>query len=189
MPMAMSVLNLPLPPRRSVIISGGTSALTAELMRSAMEKYFKIYFELATTSCSKVLFDVPRENVSAVCSRNMCVKNFAVSIPPNTPNMNADTVRAMAISIPIWEAVRKNTVGFINGEESINAITALKGRPAVKSDRPMGMAAYVGSGETMPASAATTMERYSFERRLMSNSRCVRKKRAATILSAMLMMT
>jgi hypothetical protein len=62
----------------------------------------------------------------------------------------------------ICVAVRKKIVGFINGDDRMNAMTALNGNPADMSERPIGIAAYVGSGETTPAKAATTIERYSF---------------------------
>jgi hypothetical protein len=41
----------------------------------------------------------------------------------------------------ICVAVRKNIVGFMSGEEKINAITALKGTPVVINDSPIGIAA------------------------------------------------
>jgi hypothetical protein len=62
----------------------------------------------------------------------------------------------------ICVAVRKKIVGFIKGEEKINAITALKGTPVVISDNPIGMAAYVGKGEIKPIMAAEMMATYSF---------------------------
>jgi hypothetical protein len=75
---------------------------------------------------------------------------------------NAVTVLAIAISILICVAVRKNIVGFINGEERINAITALNGIPDVINDNPIGIAAYVGKGEITPMIAAEIIARYSF---------------------------
>ena len=65
--------------------------------------------------------------------------------------------------IPICVAVRKKIVGFIRGEERMNAITALNGSPVTIIERPMGTAAYVGSGEASPIKAAMTMDRDSFE--------------------------
>jgi hypothetical protein len=59
-------------------------------------------------------------------------------------------------------AVRKNIVGFISGEERINAITALNGIPDLMKESPIGIAAYVGKGETTPMSAADVMAMYSF---------------------------
>ncbi len=44
----------------------------------------------------------------------------------------------------------------------MNAITALNGIPAAINERPMGIAAYVGSGEASPISAAEAMEMNSF---------------------------
>jgi len=68
----------------------------------------------------------------------------------------------MAIPILICVAVRKKIVGFIRGEERTNAITALNGSPVAVSESPMGIAAYVGSGEASPIRAAMMMERNSF---------------------------
>jgi hypothetical protein len=62
----------------------------------------------------------------------------------------------------IWVAVRKNIVGFISGEERINAMTTLKGIPDVIKDSPIGIAAYVGKGEIKPIRAAEMMARYLF---------------------------
>lgn len=69
----------------------------------------------------------------------------------------------MAMLMPSCVAVRKKIVGFIRGEERINAITALNGRPVAIRERPMGTAAYVGSGEASPIRAAMMMERDSLE--------------------------
>ena len=91
------------------------------------------------------------------------MNTFAVSIPPVTARRKAATVRAMAMLILICVAVRKKIVGFIRGEERMNAITALNGSPVAISERPMGTAAYVGSGEASPIKAAMTMERNSLE--------------------------
>jgi hypothetical protein len=56
--------------------------------------------------------------------------------------------------MPSCVAVRKNTVGFINGDAMMNATMALNGTPTVRSDKPIGIAAYVGNGETRPTRAA-----------------------------------
>lgn len=53
----------------------------------------------------------------------------------------AVTVLAIAISMPICVAVRKKIVGFMSGEERINAITTLKGIPVLMRDTPIGIAA------------------------------------------------
>jgi len=92
----------------------------------------------------------------------MFLNNLIVNKPPITANKNAVIVLAIAISILICVAVRKNIVGFISGEERINAITALKGIPDVIKDSPIGIAAYVGKGETKPMRAADRIPRYSF---------------------------
>jgi hypothetical protein len=85
-----------------------------------------------------------------------------VSNPPIRASIKAVTVLAIAISMLICVAVRKNIVGFIKGEERINAITALKGTPDVINDSPIGIAAYVGKGEIKPIRAAEMMAMYSF---------------------------
>jgi hypothetical protein len=64
--------------------------------------------------------------------------------------------------MPICVAVRKKIVGFISGDERINAITALNGTPDVMSDNPTGIAAYVGIGEMIPMTAAESIAKYSF---------------------------
>jgi hypothetical protein len=85
-----------------------------------------------------------------------------VSKPPITARIKAVTVLAIAISMLICVAVRKNIVGFMSGDDRINAITALKGIPDVINDNPIGIAAYVGKGEIKPIRAAETMAMYSF---------------------------
>ena len=54
---------------------------------------------------------------------------------------NAVTVLAIAISMLICVAVRKKMVGFIRGDERMNAMTALNGTPDVINDNPIGIAA------------------------------------------------
>ena len=163
MPIAISVLNLPSPPRSPAIVSGGIKARTAELRRRAMEKYFIMYIELATISCVSVFSADRRKELIPGCSRYNRVKTFVVRNPPPTASRKAATVRAMAMLILICVAVRKKIVGFISGEERMNAITALNGSPVVIRERPMGTAAYVGNGEASPTRAATMMERNSLE--------------------------
>ena len=90
------------------------------------------------------------------------MNNLIVSNPPIIASIKAVTVLAIAISILICVAVRKNIVGFIKGEERINAITALKGTPDVINDNPIGIAAYVGKGEIKPTIAAEMIATYSF---------------------------
>jgi hypothetical protein len=89
------------------------------------------------------------------------LNNLIVSNPPITARIKAATVRAIAISMLICVAVRKNIVGFISGEDKINAITALNGIPDVINDSPIGIAAYVGKGEIKPMKAAEIMAKYS----------------------------
>jgi hypothetical protein len=75
-------------------------------------------------------------------------------------------------------------VGFINGEERMKAITALKGIPPAMSERPTGIAAYVGRGETKPMRAPKTIRRYSFfEEKLIFR---FRKNLITTTFSAIL---
>jgi hypothetical protein len=108
-----------------------------------------------------------------------------MSNPPNIPRIYAVTVLTIAISIPICVAVRKKTVGFINGDEIINAITALNGIPAAINERPIGIAAYVGNGEIMPTAEARIIEPNSLfvEKRIF----LPRKYRRAVTFNAMLM--
>jgi hypothetical protein len=90
----------------------------------------------------------------------------------------------MAISRLICVTVRKKTVGFISGEEMMNAMIALNGIPAERKERPIGIAAYVGRGETSPMHAAETIARYSF---LLENCIFFEEKNRLTIaLSRML---
>jgi hypothetical protein len=77
--------------------------------------------------------------------------------------MKAETVLAIAIPMPIWVAVRKKIVGFIKGDERVNAITALNVSPVDIRERPIGMAAYVGSGDAIPTRAAKMIERNSLD--------------------------
>jgi hypothetical protein len=85
-----------------------------------------------------------------------------VSNPPIIARRKAVTVLASAISKLICVAVRKNIVGFINGDERINAITALNGIPDVMNESPIGIAAYVGNGEINPMRAAEIIAMYLF---------------------------
>jgi hypothetical protein len=81
-------------------------------------------------------------------------------------------------------AVRKKIVGFINGDERMNAITALKGTPDVINESPMGIAAYVGNGEIKPMRDAEIMARYSFREEKWIF--LLRKYRTANTLRTML---
>ena len=82
--------------------------------------------------------------------------------PPTTASTKAARVLTTAISIPSCVAVRKNTVGFINGDAMTNATIALNGTPKVRNDNPIGIAAYVGKGETRPTRAAKKIAPYTF---------------------------
>jgi hypothetical protein len=76
--------------------------------------------------------------------------------------MNAVIVRAIAIDSPICVTVKKKILGLINGDDMTNAITAPNGIPADINETPIGIAAYVGSGETKPINEAEMMDRNSF---------------------------
>ena len=108
-----------------------------------------------------------------------------VKIPATIPRRKAVNVRASAISIPICDAVRKKTLGFINGEATTKAMMALNGMPPCNRERPTGIAAYVGSGEARPTSAAEAMDSSSF--RFENAILRPRKNRVTPTFRAMLM--
>jgi len=83
---------------------------------------------------------------------------FIVIKPPVIAIKKAVSVLATAISIPICVAVKKKTPGFISGDERIKAIIALKGTPAEINETPIGIAAYVGSGESNPINAPAIID-------------------------------
>lgn len=83
------------------------------------------------------------------------------SKPEVIPRRKAVPVLTIAISIPICVAVRKKMLGFIRGDEMINARIALKGTPAESKLKPIGIAAYVGNGESNPKADAAMMDKNS----------------------------
>jgi hypothetical protein len=52
-------------------------------------------------------------------------------------------------------------LGFIKGEEMTNAKIALNGTPTERRLNPIGIAAYVGRGETRPIALAVIIDTYS----------------------------
>jgi hypothetical protein len=160
--MATSVLIFVFPPSSDAIVSGGMSAFTAALSKIEIEKYFTIYFVLPKISDHNDLTGDFCSDGEGVSATSKSLNRLIVSKPPTIASIKAVRVLAMAISMLICVAVRKKIVGFINGEERTNAMTALNGMPVFIRDSPIGIAAYVGKGETKPIRAAEIIAMYSF---------------------------